>query len=320
MLHPFRVQYPQGSILSEFLKVEHGLFVVRVQVQVNGVILGTGLAAERTIEEAEDIARIRALETVLTASSGGEYAVLDNPIASASPQIAAEAPPVQTTELTPESLLAKPNYLEIAPQDVPQSQKTVATAEPLLSSLAIPENNVVETPAEISPPKSKKTTPSLPTQLPVESPIQSLPVQSPVESLVKAKVTEPTESLPLPLAEIAEIEQAIAPPSVVDYASETVDYASEVEPASVTAIPPRSEPVVPAVAPPNLTVPSSDPIDFSEVIAKSNMELKRLGWSSDQGRNYLLQTYGKRSRQLLSDEELLEFLLYLESLPTPVRA
>jgi hypothetical protein len=64
----------------------------------------------------------------------------------------------------------------------------------------------------------------------------------------------------------------------------------------------------------------SEPIDFSEVIAKSNMELKRLGWSSDQGRNYLLQTYGKRSRQLLSDEELLEFLLHLESQPTPVRA
>jgi hypothetical protein len=52
MLHPFRAQFPQGSILSEFLTIEHGLFVVRVQVQVDGVILGTGLAAERTIEEA----------------------------------------------------------------------------------------------------------------------------------------------------------------------------------------------------------------------------------------------------------------------------
>jgi hypothetical protein len=50
------------------------------------------------------------------------------------------------------------------------------------------------------------------------------------------------------------------------------------------------------------------------------MELKRLGWTSEQGRNYLLQTYGKRSRQLLSDEELLEFVQHLENLPNPIKA
>jgi hypothetical protein len=60
-----------------------------------------------------------------------------------------------------------------------------------------------------------------------------------------------------------------------------------------------------------------EPIDFSEIIARSNLELKRLGWTSEQGRNYLLQTYGKRSRQLLSDEQLIEFLAYLEQQPTP---
>ena len=59
------------------------------------------------------------------------------------------------------------------------------------------------------------------------------------------------------------------------------------------------------------------PMDFSEIIARSNLELKRLGWTSDQGRNYLLQTYGKRSRQLLSDEQLIEFLAYLEQQPDP---
>ncbi len=62
--------------------------------------------------------------------------------------------------------------------------------------------------------------------------------------------------------------------------------------------------------------PSSELLDFSEVIARSNVEMKRLKWTQEQGRNYLLQTYGKRSRQLLSDEELLEFLHYLEGLPT----
>ncbi|NJL82435.1 MAG: hypothetical protein HC890_04765 [Chloroflexaceae bacterium] len=45
--------------------------------------------------------------------------------------------------------------------------------------------------------------------------------------------------------------------------------------------------------------------------------MKRLQWTSEDGRRYLLQTYGKRSRQLLSDEELLEFWQYLKGQPNP---
>lgn len=58
------------------------------------------------------------------------------------------------------------------------------------------------------------------------------------------------------------------------------------------------------------------PIDLSDIIAQTSVELKRLGWSNAQGRNHLQQTYGKRSRQQLSDEELLEFLQYLQGQPT----
>ncbi len=66
----------------------------------------------------------------------------------------------------------------------------------------------------------------------------------------------------------------------------------------------------------NQEISSSDQSDdFSDVIARTNLELKRLNWTNEQGRDYLLQTYGKRSRQLLSDEELLEFLHYLETQP-----
>lgn len=63
--------------------------------------------------------------------------------------------------------------------------------------------------------------------------------------------------------------------------------------------------------------PNSEPIDFSDIIARTTVELKRLGWTNQQGREYLVQTYGKRSRQLLTDEELLDFLHHLESEPTP---
>ena len=57
---------------------------------------------------------------------------------------------------------------------------------------------------------------------------------------------------------------------------------------------------------------SATPVDLSDVIAQTDVELTRLGWTNAQGREYLEKTYGKRSRQQLTDEELLSFLLYLE--------
>lgn len=62
---------------------------------------------------------------------------------------------------------------------------------------------------------------------------------------------------------------------------------------------------------------ASEPVDLTDAIARTSEELKRLGWSNQQGRQYLEKTYGKRSRQQLSDEEMLEFLHYLESQPSP---
>lgn len=62
---------------------------------------------------------------------------------------------------------------------------------------------------------------------------------------------------------------------------------------------------------------SADPVDLSDIIAQTDVELQRLGWDVHQGREFLEKTYGKRSRHDLTDEELLEFLLYLESQPTP---
>lgn len=59
------------------------------------------------------------------------------------------------------------------------------------------------------------------------------------------------------------------------------------------------------------------PVDLSDIIAHTDVELKRLGWTNAQGRRYLEQTYGKRSRQHLSDAELMEFLDHLKTQPTP---
>jgi len=55
--------------------------------------------------------------------------------------------------------------------------------------------------------------------------------------------------------------------------------------------------------------------DRSDEIARIGVEMKRLGWTTIQGREYLKQRYGKRSRQELNDSELLDFLAYLELQP-----
>lgn len=70
--------------------------------------------------------------------------------------------------------------------------------------------------------------------------------------------------------------------------------------------------VFPKCSPSSPSVPQVEE-DDSDLIRETNFQLKRLGWTSQQGKDYLLDKYGKRSRQLLSIEELKDFLLYLES-------
>lgn len=62
----------------------------------------------------------------------------------------------------------------------------------------------------------------------------------------------------------------------------------------------------------------SEPVNLSDVIAQTDVQIERLGWTKEQGREYLKKTYGKLGRSLLSEEELLDFLNYLKSQPDPI--
>ncbi len=76
----------------------------------------------------------------------------------------------------------------------------------------------------------------------------------------------------------------------------------------------------PADPPPRDPPGPVTPVDLSDIIAQTDVELQRLGWGVHQGREFLEHTYGKRSRHDLTDEELLAFLLYLETQPSPTSA
>lgn len=60
-------------------------------------------------------------------------------------------------------------------------------------------------------------------------------------------------------------------------------------------------------------------MDFNEIKQKTDIEIKRLSWTKEQGKDFLMSRYGRRSRLHLTDEQLLEFLRYLEKLPSPVK-
>ena len=84
----------------------------------------------------------------------------------------------------------------------------------------------------------------------------------------------------------------------------------------------KSTAVTAPVPPPVAATPTESfdsPVDMSDPIAQIDVEMERLRWDRNMGRGYLQKAFNKRSRQQLSDNELIQFLTHLKSLPTPTQ-
>ncbi len=57
--------------------------------------------------------------------------------------------------------------------------------------------------------------------------------------------------------------------------------------------------------------------NFDNLINQTDAQMQRLGWTKAQGREHLEKFYGVRSRLLLTEDELDNFLLYLQLTDTP---
>lgn len=227
-LAEFRNYYPTGCLTTKLLMVNDGQYVVRAAVVLDQQTVATGLAADQTIEAAEDRARSRALA-----------------ILNLQTQSTAEDGPDLSADSSADNLTA----------DLPQIQPETMTTRSIKSEAAAPS--------------------------------------------------------PLP---------SVESPSATDSGAITETGDSRAEPADSVGL---AEPLPGSGPPPENfgssadVDPSAKPVDLSDIIAQTDVELSRLGWTSADGREHLQKTYGKRSRQQLTDEELLSFLLHLESLPTP---
>ena len=285
MFNQFRVRYPKGSSITELVTIKHGKYVVRALFQVEGVTLATGLAAADTVELAEDRARSRAL-AVLDISPLPEEKETSSP--------AAELPvpptpvPSPQTAFPEESLQAK--HSPVFPKIPKLDAAPVSFSEPLphdASSDAAPvswEPNNLPFTDDVDPGEEEMPTAGdayefeTPTLTPPLPPLDRQPISLPLGS------QEPPQT-------------HLNPPSVTPVNGDrrpTEPHATDTE-----------------------TTRSSDPIDFADIKARTDVEIRRLGWSIEEGRDYLVKTYNKRARASLTDQQLQEFLIYLESLPTP---
>lgn len=288
MLAQFQTRYPTGSLISELLTIYQGKFIVRVSAQVEGINRATGMAAAETLELAEDRARERAI------------AVLVNEQTSTPPEATVDV--ISTEEVGESKRLSqsRKHRDDFIAQTHNQAATTAlndldvfvsATPDPVTSSDTANErdsqdlslNDFATTSLDLEPAELAfdfETTPEIPT-----SSDKSAISFSNVTPLVPRSYNSADAT-----------------------ASETIAKTKEVGAKPVSQSREHSD---------DFTVATSEPIDLSDAIARTNVELKRLEWSNQDGRKYLEKTYGKRSRQHLTDQELLEFLHYLESLPSP---
>ena len=252
MFSQFRMQYPQGSLISEFVTVDHGKYVVRVEVQDKGVTLATGLAAAETVEAAEDRARIRALAVIgITVkekdqgASASAYGIPSNQ----------DTAPMDFAKKMPPSL-ASSTY----------SKQSYKPSEPYQTQ-----------PRDL--PKVEVSQESIP-----QSPINTTNTTTTSQDFLGEEFTSHTTQMdfPEPMESVSLGENVVTSSTKTQFQSSSYTSKNKQEEAPIME-------------------------DISQ-------EMKRLGWSTSQGRKHLIETYGKRTRSHLTDLQLQEFLEYLQSL------
>jgi hypothetical protein len=271
MLQKLRQRYPQVALISELVQIDHGKYIVKAIVEIEGKTVVTGLAAADTVEIAEDRARERAL-LLLEAES---------------------TPDLQLVEKISPNNISLPEDL---PKPVASAKKSTKTAK--VTEIPRPEAKIEPELPQVKDIPPAKIEPELPE-------VKDIPPAKIEPELPEVKDTPPAKIEP-ELPQVEDIPLPEPEPLLLEMETDNYSLLSELpEEASLTEEePPEPEPVV--------VIPEE--IDYSVLKTKIDVEMKRLAWTTEKGREYLISTYGKKSRLLLTNEELLEFYNYLSSI------
>lgn len=182
-------------------------------------------------------------------------------------------------------------------QNIPVSTTNKVTSSPPVEQKSKPPTNSPSTKTNLS---ENITHPPAPPQKP--------PIKPPMSP---QKEIKPSEITPPPLQNENPPEE-ITPPSI-NHSDETLPLEiPENQNGKEEILSTPTNDIEESTTLP-LSLDTNETMDFSQIIDQTTFEMKRLGWTQDHGKKYLLETYGKKSRHLLSDQELIEFLQYLQS-------
>ncbi|MEO1147951.1 MAG: hypothetical protein AAFY26_20405 [Cyanobacteria bacterium J06638_22] len=271
---------PMAVLVTELVSHQEGQFAVRAMISVGNQPLVTGLAVHPNIEMAEDRARERALQRFADWVPSAGGGVANAPTGNMTP-----LPPTSFSPPATAPTPTAPTPTAKPPSldaDLPLTNFSPSTA---FAGGTSPSTSADVSTGAIADLYSHISSATSPEDTPEDRP-KDTPPEEP--ALVDAPPTE-------------------APPKAAPPQKKTTASSSPPKKGSRKSAEPSPPPV-------------PDSVDLSDVIAQTDIELRRLNWTNVQGREYLEQTYDKRSRQELSELELYEFLSYLEEQPTPQSA
>ena len=305
-LSTFHSYYPNATLTAELVTTHQEQYVVRAVANIHSHAIVSSMATAEHVEIAEDRAKLRAITSLLAQQHSDVNLAISPPIGN----LYTEPSPISSTQLSklPSDNLSHPSTT--SPQ--PQSFETNTSVQD--DTILYPEHPSPEpfTPISQELDEGDRLTSS------------SLPPLSMADDSDKPIELVQEEEMPVSnLADIhsPEVETSAAaahqiPPSKTETATASSPPKSKKR-ASTSKTSKSASPSASATAK-NASAPEKSlQTDLSDIIAKTSVELKRLGWTNSQGREHLQKVYGKRSRQQLTDPELIDFLNYLESQPSP---
>ncbi|MBD2036233.1 hypothetical protein H6F76_14540 [Leptolyngbya sp. FACHB-321] len=299
-----QVRYPTSGLLTELVQMDADRYVVRALVQLGSMTLATSMATATTVEQAEDRARLRVLALLgiytplsnVPAGSFG-YSTPTQPLTSASQETTQLVDRFDSTTLNHSSTAAPLATVEpIAP---PMSFSTLAF-EPTAISSTTPMPAFEPYVADLTTAEREPELFDAPPDLDDASYNDATYEDEPYD---KAPYDEEPFEEPEPIVEEAASD---------DHASADSSPVAE-EPAAKSK-PRKSSAEKAPIAESDTS--SSASRDLSSLISQIGVEIDRIGWSKRQGSTYLQKTYGKKTRSELTDDELEDFLTYLNTQPS----
>lgn len=268
------------ALVSDFITVDHGKYIVKVSVYGDGVILGSALAAAHTVEQAEDEARKRAIALINTDISL-KNSSKNEKISNIEPSIKNEPQNISSSNKsskTPkkDSPKIKPHLKPVEIEEKPAAEIVTPNASDLWENIPSFPDSEVTTEEDYQDNNSLEN------------------ISEPIIDQIPIKNQEMTEDVETPnLFNGDGIDE-----NKNNFEDDFMLFSSSNQEENLSS---------------ELNLTNVEIVDFSQIIDQTSIEMKRLQWTQDQGKKYLLETYGKKSRHLLSDSELIEFLKYLKT-------